>query len=321
MAEESKKYTAFSTPQGHFEFNRMPFGLKNGPATFQRMIDNALRGLVGKQCFVYMDDIVVLGNTIHEHNKNLIDLLQRLKELRLKVEPDKCKYLRLELEYLVHLITKDGVKPNSLKIEAMKKFKKPNNVKEVQSFLGLAGYYRKCIKNFSSIAKSLTNLTQKNNIFNWTPKCQEAFDTLKESLCSAPVLQYPNYNDTFILTTDVSNVGIGAVLSQKGHPCCFISRTLNKAEESYSTSEKELFAIVWATKRLRQYLSERKFIIQIDHQALKWLYNIKDPSSRLLRWRLRLEEYTYIIEYVKGKENKAADGLSRLFPIQQLDLL
>ncbi|XP_033229737.1 uncharacterized protein LOC117181286 [Belonocnema kinseyi] len=163
-------------------------------------------------------------------------------------------------------------------------------------------------------------LTQKETPFNWTSNCEKAFQTLKNALTSAPVLRFPDFKKKFILTTDAFNYGLGAVLSQEGHQCLFISRTLNKAEENYTTSQKELLAIVWAVKRLRQYLLGKKFPIQTDHKALIWLHNVKDPSSRLLRWRLRLEEYVYEIEYVKGKENKVADCLSRLFPIQEKDV-
>ncbi|XP_033213766.1 uncharacterized protein LOC117170832 [Belonocnema kinseyi] len=214
MKEESKKYTAFSTQLGHFEYNRMPFGLKNAPATFQRMMDRAFHGLIGGHCFVYIDDIVIFGNTIQEHYNNLGLVLQRITDLGLKLESTKCEYLKPELEYLGHIITKNG----------------------------------------------------------------------------------------------------------EGHLCLFISRTLNKAEKTYTTSEKELLAIVWAVKRLRPYLLGKKFTIQTDHKALIWLHNVKDPSSRFLRSRLRLEEHVYEIEYVKGKENKVADCLSRLFPIQEKDV-
>ena len=232
MEENSKKYTVFSTMQGHFEYNRMPFGLKNAPATFQRMIDNAFRGLVGKECFVYIDDIVIFGKTLEEHNKNLVKVLQTIKELNLKLEPSKCEFLRPELESLGHLITADRVKPNPAKTEAVKNFKQATTVKEVQSFLGLAGYYRKFIKHFSTIAKPLTKLTQKDAAFDWTLKCQKAFHSFKVALCSAPVLRFPNFTKPFTLTTDASNVRIGAVLSQDNHPCLFTSRTLNKAEEN-----------------------------------------------------------------------------------------
>lgn len=301
MDVTSKKYTAFSTPQGHFQYNRMPFGLKNAPATFQRMMDTALRGLLNKYCFVYLDDSIIFGNTIQQHNDNLAIVLQRLRELGLKIQPDKCEFLKPELEYLGHIITHEGIKPNPKKIEAVREFKIPKNPTGVKSFLGLAGYYRKFIRNFSKIGKPLTDLTQKDIPFHWTDKQQDSFQTLKDALCKAPVLAYPNFNETFALTTDASNEGIGAVLSQNDHPCCYISRTLNPPERKYSTTEKELLAIVWAVKRLRQYLLGRHFLIRTDHQALIWLKNCKDPSSRLIRWRLKLEEYDYEIQYHKGK--------------------
>ena len=293
MEEESKRFTAFSTPEGHFEFERMPFGLKNAPATFQRMMDNALRGLNGKIFMVYLDDIVVLGSTVEEHNQNLVTLFERLRQTGLKLQPDKCEYLKSELEYLGHVITKDGVKPNSAKLQAVVEFRIPKSATEVKSFLGLSGYYRNFIKNYSTIAKPLTELTKISNTFMWTSECQGAFDKLKNALCSAPVLRYPDFEKEFVLTTDASNVGLGAILSQDGHPCCYIPRTLNNPELSYTTTEKEMLAIVWAVKRLRQYLLGRKFQILTDHQALTWLFSVKDPSSRLMRWRLKMEEYKY----------------------------
>ena len=161
----------------------------------------------------------------------------------------------------------------------------------------MTGYYRKFIQNFSTKAKPLIELTKKNHPFLWTQDCENAFILLKEHLIKAPVLQYPDFSKRFILTTDASNVGLDAVLSQDGHPCCYISRTLNEPETNYSTTEKEMLAVVWAIKRLRQYLLGRKFTVQTDHQVLKWLMNVKDHSSRLLKWRLRLEEYDYEIEY------------------------
>ena len=296
----------------------MPFGLKNAPASFQRMMDSALRGLIGKICFVYLDDIVVFGRTLKEHNENLITFFERLRATGLKLQPDNCECLHPELEYLGHLITENGVEPNPNKLEAVKNFKKPINAKDVRSFLGLGGYYRKFIKNFSTIAKPLTDLTKKDHTFDWTPKCEESFQKIKNCLCSAPVLKFPDYQEQFILTTDASNVGLGAILSQKGHPIHYVSRVLTEPEKNYSTTEKELLAIVWAVQRLRQYLLGRKFIIQTDHQALTWLFNVKNPNSRLVRWIVILEEYTYEIEYKKGKENIAADALSRMYPINEI---
>ena len=317
MDSESRKYTAFSTNEGHFHYNRMPSGLKNVPATFQRMMDTALKGLIGKICFVYLDDIVIFGWTLEEHNKNLVTLFERLKSTGLKLQPEKYEFLRPELKYLGHFITSYGVKPSPDKIASVKNFEVPQTPKKVKSFSGLAGYYRKFIKHCSLIAKPLTDLTKKKVLFEWTTHCQKSFDTLKEKLCTAPVLKYPDYKKSFTLTTNESNVGLDAVLSQEQHPVRYISRTLTDPETRYSPTEKEFLAIVWGTKRLRQYLLSRKFIIRSDHKALKWLFNAKGPSSKLLRWRSKLEEYDNTIKYIRGKKNKAADWLSRVHPIQE----
>lgn len=189
----------------------MPFGLKNSPVTFQRIMDNALQGLNRKICFVYLDYIIIFGNTLEEHNDNLIKLFNRLRKVGPKLQPDKCEYLRPELDFLGHLITSEGVKPNLLKIEAITNFRTPRNITETQSFLGLTGYYRKFIKNYSTIAKPFTELTKKDIPFKWTEKSNEAFNLLKASLCSTSVLRYPNYTKKFALTTDASNVGLGAL--------------------------------------------------------------------------------------------------------------
>ena len=168
MESDSRKYTAFSTPEGHFEYERMPFGLNNAPATFQRMMDTALRGLIGKICFVYLDDIVMFGSSIQEHHQNFVTLFDRLGQTGLKLQPGKCELDKLELEYLGYFITAEGVEPNLKKIEAVLNFKKPSNPIDVQAFLELSGYYRKFIKNSSTRAKPLTELTKKSQPFHWT---------------------------------------------------------------------------------------------------------------------------------------------------------
>lgn len=316
LEEDSKKYTAFSTKKGHFEFQRMPFGLKNSPATFQRMMDQALAGLNQDICFVYMDDIIIWGQDFEDFLKNIQTVFQRLESCGLTLQPDKCEFMKEEFVYLGHTISKNGLQPNDEKIKSVKEFPIPKNPKEIKSFLGLAGYYRRFIKNFSTIAKPLTELTKKDRSFDFNTKCKRAFQNIKEKLISAPVLKFPDFEKKFTLTTDASNTGLGAILSQEGHPICYMSRTLKKAEENYTTTEKELLAIVWAVKRLRYYLLGRKFEVQTDHKALVWLYGVTDPASRLLRWRLKLEEYDMEIVYKKGCENKAADALSRLYENQ-----
>ena len=185
----------------------MPFGLKNSPATLQRMMDNAFRGLIGNKCFAYIEDIMIFGKTLNQHNQNLEKVLQRIKELGLRLEQTKCEYLKPELEYLGYIITKEGVKPNPEKLSTIQNLKKLETIKDVQSFLTLAGYYRKFIKNFSSITRPLTRLTQKDIIFDWTLHCEKEFYDLKYALISAPVLKFPDFKEQFILTTDASNLG------------------------------------------------------------------------------------------------------------------
>ncbi|KAL3288252.1 hypothetical protein HHI36_002701 [Cryptolaemus montrouzieri] len=218
--------------------------------------------------------------------------------------------------YLGHLITEDGVKPDPKKISAIADYPQIKNAKDVRAFLGLAGYYRRFIPNFSALSQPLTKLLRKDTTFNWTSLQQNAFETLRNILITEPLLQYPKFEEEFNLSTDASNYAIGAVLSQgkmgQDKPIAYASRTLNRAESNYSTVEKELLAIIWSVKHFRHFLYGRKFKIFTDHRPLTWLFNAKDPSSRLVRWRLLLEEYDYNIEYRPGVRNQVADALSRI---------
>jgi len=308
MAEPDKGKTAFSTPYGHYEFNRMPFGLKNAPATFQRLMNSVLTGMQGLKCLVYLDDIVIYGTSLEDHNKRLKEVLQRLRENKLKLQPEKCEFLRKETVYLGHIISENGISPDPSKLEAIKDFPEPKRIKDIQSFIGLAGYYRKFIKNFSKIAKPLTKLTKKTEKFMWTAEQQSAFEELKERLMTAPVLRYPDFTQEFIVTTDASAYAIGAVLSQgkvgDDRPIAYASRVLTRAEQNYSTTEKELLAIVWAVKHFRPYIYGTKFKVVTDHKPLI-------SGSGLIRWRLKLEEYDYEIIHKAGRANANADALSR----------
>ena len=309
--------TAFSTPFGHYEFNRMPFGLKNAPATFQRLMDRVLTGLQGIEMFVYMDDIVIYAKSLKEHNEKLENLLGRLKTAALVLQPDKCRFLCKEIGYLGHVISEEGVKPDPGKIEAVSKFPCPKGRKNVKQFLGLAGYYRRFIPEFASIAKPMTLLLKKNVPFVWSEVSQRAFDKLKNVLCSKPILQYPDFTKPFIITTDASNYALGAILSQgpvgKDLPIAFASRTLSQAEVNYNTTEKELLAIIFAVKHFRPYVYGQKFTLITDHRSLTWLDQLKDPTmgSRLARWKIKLQEYDYKIAFKPGRVNANADALSR----------
>ena len=315
MAEEDRAKTAFSTPSGHYEYLRMPFGLKSAPSTFQRLMNSVFMGLIGTRCFVYLDDVIIFGETLLEHNTRLREVFDKLRQFNLKIEPDKCEFLKTELKYLGHVVTGEGVKPDPEKVKAVIDFPTPQNTTDVKSFLGLAGYYRKFIPQFSKIAKPLTDLLKKDRKWQWGAEQVESFHLLQTALTQEPVLQYPDFTKPFVLTTDASGFAIGAILSQgnigQDRPIAFASRTLNPAEQNYSTIEKELTAIVWACKYFRSYLLGKQFTIVTDDQPLTWMFRVKDPSSRLLRWRLLLEEYDYTIVYKAGKKNVNADALSR----------
>ncbi|XP_025161027.1 uncharacterized protein LOC112589987 [Harpegnathos saltator] len=325
MHEDDAPKTAFSTPHGHYQFNRMPFGLKNAPATFQRLMDQVLTGLQGTELFVYLDDIVIYASSLEEHSAKFAKLAQRLRVANLHLQPDKCEFLRKEVSYLGHVIGENGVKPDPKKIIAVKDFPRPRNAKNIKQFLGLAGYYRRFIQNFSKIARPLTSLLKKDAKFTWNELQEHAFVSLRNSLCTEPILQYPDFTRPFVVTTDASGYAIGGIISQgqigKDLPIAYASRLLNAAEQNYSTIEKELLAIVYCVQHFRPYLYGRKFNLVTDHRPLVWLHSVKDPSSRLVRWRLKLLEYEYEVTYKAGKVNANADALSRnpaeirLFPL------
>src|SRR5215469_1158766 len=221
-------------------------------------MNSVLTGLQGIKCLVYLDDIVIYGTSLQDHNKKLIEVLTRLRRHNLKLQPDKCEFLRKEVIYLGHIISENGILPDPTKLEAVKNFPTPRKVKDVQSFIGLAGYYRRFIENFSKIARPLTKLTKKEVKFVWEEEQEIAFKKLKEKLTTAPVLKYPDFKEEFIVTTDASDYAIGAILSQgpigQDNPIAYASRILNRAEQNYNTTEKELLAIVWAVKHFRPYV-------------------------------------------------------------------
>lgn len=308
--------TAFNVENGHFEFVRMPMGLKNSPSTFQRVMDNVLKGLQNKICLVYLDDIIIFSTSLQEHMVNLEKVLKRLRDSNFKVQLDKSEFLKLETTYLGHVISGEGIKPNPDKIAAIEKYPLPKTIKQIKQFLGLIGYYRKFIPDFARLTKPLTNCLKKRNKINIDSNYINCFENCKKLLTNDPILQYPDFSKDFILTTDASNYAIGAVLSQgpigSDKPICYASRTLNDSECNYSTIEKELLAIVWATKYFRPYLFGRKFKILTDHKPLQWVMNLKEPNAKLTRWRLKLSEYDFSIIYKKGECNLNADALSRI---------
>ncbi|KAL4134959.1 hypothetical protein QTP88_006639 [Uroleucon formosanum] len=231
-----QELTTFSTNQGHYHYKRMSMGLASAPSTFAKAMTNVMAGLIGIKCLVYLDDIIIYGKNLNDHNKKLIDVFERLR----------------------HIISEHGIKPDPNKIVSVMNFPAPKNVKQIKSILGLTSYYRKFINNYSSIANPMTNFLKKDVKFNWDDKCQQAFDKLKTILCSEPILQYPDFKKEFILTTDASGKALGAILSQgkigSDLPISYASRTLNNAELNYSTTELECLAIIFGVKQFRPYL-------------------------------------------------------------------
>ena len=316
MNPEDIDKTAFSTKEGHWAYRRMPFGLKTAPATFQRVMNTALSGLTGTRCFIFLDDIIIYANSLEDHDKKLRDVFRRLRQNNLKLQPEKCEFLRKEVTFLGHKVSERGVEPDNRKVEAVENFPQPNTVKQLKSFLGLAGYYRRFVPQFSKIAAPLHKLLKKEAKFSWGVDQEIAFRTLKQKLTSKPILKYPDFSEEFILTTDASNDGAGAILSQgeigKDLPVAFASRSFNQSERRYSVIERELAAILWGIKYFRPYLFGRSFKVVTDHKPLKWIMNVKDPGSRLMRWRIQLAEYDFEVVHKPGKQNTNADALSRV---------
>ncbi|MES9879438.1 MAG: reverse transcriptase domain-containing protein, partial [Sedimenticola sp.] len=316
MEANSKDKTAFATPhRGLFHFNVMPFGLTNAPATFERLMDNVLYGLTPEQCLCYLDDIIIVGVDFDTALKNLAAVFHRLREANLTLKPKKCCLFQKEVTFLGHLVSESGISCNPSKVDAIKDWPCPNSKTEVRTFLGLAGYYRKFIPHFSEIAKPLTAITKKNERFRWNESCTGAFQTLKESLGEAPVLGFPEREGMFILDTDASANGIGAVLSQiqtdGERVLAYASRTLNPAQQQYCTTKRELLAVVTFLRHFKQYLLGRRFKIRTDHAPLVWLRNFKEPEGLYARWISIIETFDYEIQYRPGTQHGNADALSR----------
>ena len=312
---EDKQKTAFSTRRGLFEYNVMPFGLCNAPATFERLMETVLSGLHWQICLIYLDDIIIFGKTFGDMINNLEMVLQRFEMAGLKLRPQKCQLFQKEVEFLGHIINESGVNTDPKKIECIAEWPIPRNVREVRSFLGLCGYYRRFIANYSHIAKPLTRLTEKDYKFNWTEECSEAFNSLKQMLITAPILAHPDFSKPFILDTDASDQAIGAVLAQrfdnKERVVAYASRTLTKTERKYCVTRKELLALVFFVKYFRHYLYGSDFTVRTDHSSLRWLMNFKNPEGQVARWLEILSTYTFTVEHRPGRLHGNADSLSR----------
>ena len=317
LDQDAREKSAFTTHRGLFEFTRMPFGLCNAPATFQRLMQIILTGLEGKSCFVYLDDILVVSNTFEDHLSHLSEVLMRLRRAGLRLKPKKCLLLREEVPYLGHVLSASGIRPNPAKIETVQNFPTPTDVTKLRQFLGLAPYYRRFTCGFARIAHPLHRLTKKDVPYEWSSDCETAFVRLKECLVTAPILSYPECGSgkQFILETDASGLGLGAVLSQEKegqiHPIAYASRTLDPHERNYGISELETLGLVWAVRHFRPYILGHHTVVYTDHSACTSLLNNPRPSGKLARWALTIQEMDLEIKHRSGKSNVNADALSR----------
>ena len=317
ITEQDKEKTAFRTSSGQlFEFNHVPFGLCNAPATFSRLMDRVLAGLHWETCLFYLDDIIVFSSTWEDHLARLREVFERLRHSKLKLGPAKCTFAAKEVSYLGHRVTEEGLLPDPTLLAAIRDIPPPKTATEVRSFLGLAGYYRRYVKGFAAIAAPLHALTRKDALFHWSEDCQSAFDQLKVRLTTSPITAFPDFSKEFRLYTDTSTAGLGAILAQirdgKERIICCASRALNKAEKSYPATKLECLAIVWAVAKFRPYLMAMPFEVYTDHYALQWLKTMRTGSALLHRWSAALEEYDFTVRHRPGKVQTHVDGLSRL---------
>ena len=295
----------------------MPFGLVNAPTTFQRAMDLVLSGLSCVICLCYLDDVIVFGRDFNENYDRLKMVLERLRSHNLRAKLEKCTIAARQGSFLGHVVSASGIMPDPAKIDAVNNITS-RNIKDIRSFLGLAGYYRKFIPGFSSIAAPLLQLTQKSAHFNWTDACEQVFKQVKHLLCSAPILAYPHFGQEFILQTDASDYGVGAVLSQHDalgneKVIAYASKALSPGEQKYSTTEKELFAVVFfGTAHFRVYLLGRHFQVITDHSALRWLHTM-EAKGRLARWIniMDLQEFDFSVVHRAGRLHNNMPMLSR----------
>ena len=318
MKDGEEWKTAFRTKYGHYEYTVMPFGLTNAPATMQCLVNDTLREYLDRFCVAYLDDILIFSDNEQDHEKHVTIVLEALRSANLRIKPEKCRFHVHEVEYLGFIITQGGLRMDPAKISAVKDWKTPGSVKEVLSFLGLANFYRRFIKGYSSIAAPLTNLTRNDTPWVWAQREQEAFDKLKEQFDEGKVLVPFDASKEITVETDASDYAIGAVINQQDEqgrqrPIAFYSRKMTSAELNYEIHDKELLAIVAAFEEWRVYLEGSTHTVKVltDHKNLLYFTTTKKLNRRQTRWSETLARYNFRISYVKGTENGRADALSR----------
>ena len=320
VAEEDQDKTTFTCHAGSYKFLRLPFGLRNAPATFQRAMDIILSRVRWKYVLVYLDDIIIFSRGVEQHLRHLESVLKLLEAAGATLRIPKCEFFKLQVKYLGHIIRPGRLSIYGRNLEAITKALPPRNKTQVRAFLGMCNVYRRFVHGFTRIAHPLTQKVRKDQPDSWEHLSEDelrAFETLKKSLVTAPILALPREGYPYTLDTDASERQLGCCLLQRQpdgtlHPIGYWSRTLTSAEKNYSATEKECLALVWAVQHLRPYLEGQRFTIRTDHDAFKWLMNLRDPSGRLARWSLRLQEYDFDVVYRPGRTHALADGPSRM---------
>jgi hypothetical protein len=310
IKEEDISKTTFRTRYGHYEFVVVPFGLTNAPVVFMCLMNDIFRNYLDKFVIVFLDDILIYSKLEEEHEHHLRLVLQVLREHQLYAKLRKCSFYQEQIHYLGHIISEEGIVVDPKKIEAIRGWPTPRNVSRSRYFMGLVGYYMRFIEGFSRISHPITSLQKKGTKFEWTTKCEENFQLLKELLTSAPILKIADPNENFVVCTDACKEGLGGVLTQNGHVISYESRNIKEHERNYATHDLELASIVHALKMWRHYLMGNKFELRIDHSGLKYLFEQPTLNARKTRWLEFLSEYDFDIKHIKGKENKFVDALN-----------
>ncbi|XDV50904.1 hypothetical protein PO909_019890 [Leuciscus waleckii] len=318
--------TAFNTPRGHFEYLVMPFGLSNSPAVFQALVNDVLRDMIDQFIYVYLDDILIFSSSLQEHVQHVRRVLQRLLENGLFVKAEKCAFHAQSVPFLGHIVSAEGMRMDPDKVKAVVEWPNPDSRKALQRFLGFANFYRRFIRNFSQLAAPLTALTSPRTAFRWSEAAETAFSNLKSRFVSAPILIAPDSSRQFVVEVDASEVGVGAVLSQRSpsdnrmHPCAFLSHRLSPAERNYDIGNRELLAVKLALEEWRHWLegSGVPFIVWTDHKNLEYIRSAKRLNSRQARWALFFGRFDFTLSYRPGSKNIKPDSLSRIFDRSEL---
>jgi transposase InsO family protein len=315
VRESDKHKTAFCTEDNLYEFNVLSFGMTNAPSCCVRMISNVFKGMTRDRLVAFIDDVMIHAVSVKQEIENLREAFSRLRKAKLKLNIDKCKLFQTSVSFLGHVVDQDGIRTDPKKVEAILNWPTPRSASEVRSIVGLIQYYKRHIPECGRIAKPLYDLTRKRVKFVWGPEQQNAFDTLKQRLVTAPVLALPAPEGEWILDTDASKTGLGAVLSQvqdgQERVIAYFSRVLSSAERNYCVTRLELLAMVKAISHFHVYLYGRKFTLRTDHSSLTWLYRFKEPEGQMCRWLERLQNYDFEIVHRAGVNHGNADGLSR----------